>query len=79
MNPLANAPLMQGIQLNLHKSKVLSTLHLISIHISKDGWSHLAKGIGQSKSLKRLLVNKCPLNGSSLEILASGIGKNESI
>ena len=43
--------------MNMQESRCLKTLHLIGMKFSRSAFAALGEGIGNAKTLKRLLIN----------------------
>jgi len=69
-----------GIAKNLQVNSKLRVLHFMHFKFSSKSWQEIGYAIGQSKSIKSLIINVCNLNApTNLELLMKGLIDNNTI
>ena len=79
-NPKINHLIVPGIAKNLQVNSKLRVLHFMHFKFSSKSWQEIGHAIGQSKSIKSLIINVCNLNApTNLELLMKGLIDNNTI
>ena len=77
--PAENAQFFCTVHKHFARSSALQLFHLVNLKLGRDAWSNIARGIGKSKSLRELRLNKCNLSCTALELLLGGVGKSDTL
>jgi hypothetical protein len=73
-NPSETFCLLGGLGRNLQQGlSMLNHIHIVSLHISANGWNALAKGLVATKQLATFKMNLCEVDRDGLLAFAEGM------